>query len=175
MENREFNPMAAKMRKVGICMNFLMGITLSFFLSLIGMAASGHFQVKGWLISFAASTVLSIMIGFLIPIHKIGTALCTKLGFKERTLPFHCFESLISDLFYTPAMSFAMVGLAWIGLKRQFAALIENGTPADALPQITFLQLFLPSLAVTLIAGYFLIFILQPLFLKLVVKTPQGN
>ena len=166
--------MAKQMRKVGFCMNFLMGISLSFFLSLIGMASSGHFEVKGWLVSFAASTILSILIGFCVPIHKIGTVLGIKIGLKERTLPFHLFSSLVSDCFYTPFMSFSMVALAYLGMKKQFAAAIANGAPADSLPQITFLQIFLPSLAVTMIAGYFLILVLQPLFLKILIKKPES-
>ena len=142
--------MSKQMRKVGFCMNFLMGISLSFFLSLIGMASSGHFEVKGWLVSFAASSILSIL---------IGSALGTKIGLKERTLPFHLFESFVSDCFYTPLMSFSMVALAYLGMKKQFVAAIANGAPADSLPQITFLQIFLPSLIVTMIAGYFLILV----------------
>ena len=174
MENKAPNEMGAKMRKVGICMNFMMGVSLSFFLSLIGMASSGHFQVKGWLISFAASTVLSILIGFCIPIHKIGSALCTKLGLKERTLPFHLVGTLISDCFYTPLLSFSMVALAYMGMKKQFAAAIAAGAPAESLPQITFLQLFIPSLVLTMIAGYVLIFVLQPLFLKILLKEKRA-
>ncbi len=166
--------MAKQMRKVGFCMNFLMGISLSFFLSLIGMAASGHFEVNGWLMSFAASTILSILIGFCVPIHKIGTLLGIKIGLKERTLPFHLFSSLVSDCFYTPFMSFSMVALAYLGMKKHFAAAIANGVPADSFPQITFLQIFLPSLAVTMIAGYFLILVLQPLFLKILIKKPES-
>ncbi|MBQ9622246.1 MAG: hypothetical protein IJR39_02750 [Treponema sp.] len=173
MENMNQNEMAAKMRKVGICMNFMMGVSLSFFLSLIGMASSGHFQVKGWLVSFAASTILSILIGFCIPIHKIGTALCTKLGLKERTLPFHLVGSLISDCFYTPLMSFSMIALAYYGMKKQLEAAIASGAPAESLPQITFLQMFIPSLVLTMIADYFLIFTLQPLFLKILLKKSK--
>jgi len=165
--------MAKQMRKVGFCMNFLMGISLSFFLSLIGMASSGHFEVKGWLVSFAASTILSILIGFCVPIHKIGTVLGIKIGLKERTLPFHLFSSLVSDCFYTPFMSFSMVALAYLGMKKQIAAAIANGAPADSLPQITFLQMFLPGLAVTMVAGYFLILGLQPVFLKILLRKQE--
>lgn len=175
MENMNQIEMAKKMRKVGFCMNFLMGISLSFFLSLIGMAASGHFEIKGWLLSFVASCILSILIGFCLPIHKVGTFLGNKIGLKERTLPFHLFESLVSDCFYTPLLSFSMVALAYLGMKRQLAAAIANGAPADSLPQITFLQMFLPSLILTMIAGYFLIFILQPLFLKILLKNPAPS
>ena len=60
-------------------------------------------------------------------------------------------------------------------MKKQFAAAIANGAPADSLPQITFLQIFLPSLAVTMIAGYFLILVLQPLFLKILIKKPEPS
>lgn len=173
MENLNQKEIAARMRKVGICMNFMMGVSLSFFLSLIGMVSSGHFQVKGWLISFLASTILSILIGFIIPIHKISSKICTKLGLKERTLSFHLVGSFISDCFYTPLMSFSMVALAYMGMKKQLEAAIAGGAPTEALPQITFLQLFIPSLVITMLAGYFLIFTLQPLFLKILLKKSK--
>lgn len=170
METDKIN---VNMRKISICMNFMMGVTLSFFLSLVGMLSSGHFEVKGWLINFAASCVLSIAIGFLVPIHKIGSALSLKMGFQERSLPFHCFESLVSDCIYTPIMSFAMVSLAYMGVKKSIEAAAEKGTPVEFLPQISFMQMFLPGLAITMIAGYFLILILQPLFLKMLLKKPE--
>ena len=50
--------MKKKMRKVGIEINFCMGITLSFFLSLVGTLSSGHFTVPGWLLSFLVSTII---------------------------------------------------------------------------------------------------------------------
>jgi hypothetical protein len=173
MENSFNKPDAAQIRKVGICMNFMMGISLSLFLSLIGMSSSGHFEVKGWILSFIASSVLSILIGFCLPVHKTGIAICKKMGLKERTLGFHLVESLVSDIFYTPLMSFSMVGLAYFGMKKQIAAAIANGAPADSLPQITFLQMFLPGLAVTMIAGYFLILGLQPVFLKILLRKQE--
>ncbi len=160
------------MRKIGLIMNILMGVSLSFALSLCGLVFSGHFAIKAWLLSFALSTVLSLLIGFCLPVHKIGCTLCEKLGLKERTLPFHCVDSLISDLFYTPLITLLMVALSFFGAHRSIEQAIANGASAESLPQIQFLPMFLHSLLVSLVLGYLLIFILQPLYLKiLLAKT----
>ncbi|MCR4656039.1 MAG: hypothetical protein K5770_07415, partial [Lachnospiraceae bacterium] len=70
------------MRKVGMKMNILMGVSLSFGLSLTGNLSSGHFTVPGFLISFLASTVVSIIIGFLVPMRKLETAAVSKAGLE---------------------------------------------------------------------------------------------
>lgn len=167
MENNE---VAMQMRKTGRIMNILMGLSLSFFLSLIGLAFSGHFAVKAWIVSFLASFIVSLLIGFCLPVRKAGLAICRSCGLKERTLAFHCMDSLISDIFYTPLITLLMVALAFMGAKKGIEAAIANGAPADLLPQLSFMPMFLHSLLISMIAGYILIFILQPLFLKLLLR-----
>ena len=146
------------MRKIGFCMNVLMGVSLSFALSLIGILFSGHFTLSGWLISFAASTVLSLLIGFIIPVRKISTALIKKAGVKERSFAAHRLDSFISDIIYTPFITFAMVFIAY-----------KNAVSHGA--QFSFVPMYFHSLAISLLAGYVFIFILQPLYLKLLLKN----
>ena len=107
--------MRKKTRKVGIEMNLCMGITLSFFLSLVGTLSSGHFTVSGWLLSFLISTVISIVIGLLIPMNKVMEAVDRKAGLQSGSLGARFLDSLISDLIYTPLLTLCMVGFAyWI-------------------------------------------------------------
>ena len=87
-----------KMRKIGMTVSICMGITMSFFLSLIGTAVSGHFTVPGWIISFLISTVVSLVIGFIIPIKKVTDGAVRALKLQPRSLVARCVESLISDI-----------------------------------------------------------------------------
>ncbi len=171
MENKMNDASMAKTeRKIKNLMSIFMGVSLSFFLSFVGVLSSGHFTLIGWLLSFFISALISIIVGLVIPIRKICTACCAKCGFKERTLPFHLLDSLISDLIYTPFLTFVMGFLACFMAKRQVAKAFEAGTDPKLLPQIDFFQLFLPAVILTIIVGYFLIFILQPLFMKFLLK-----
>ncbi len=145
---------AMMIKKIGRRMSILMGITLSFCLSLLGNLTSGHFTLSGFLISFAASTLISLIIGFLVPIKKVGDGICNALHLKPRSLPAHCAESFLSDLIYTPVITLAMVALAW-----KMAA--AHGA------QMPFLPVFLHSLLLSMIVGYVLIFILMPVYLRL--------
>lgn len=149
------------MKKAGRKISLCMGITLSFFLSLIGLASSGKFTLSGWLISFVISTVISLVIGFIVPIKKVNDAACTKLGLIPGRLSTRCFESLLSDLIFTPIITFCMVYLA-------FSKAVSMGAP------VRFLPMFLHSLAICMIAGFILIFIFTPLFVKLIIR-PQKN
>lgn len=171
-EKNAMNPQAAiARRKIGIKMNVLMGISLSFALSLLGFLSSGHFALLPWLISFVLSTILSLLIGFCLPVRKTAETLCKKFGLKERSLSSLALDSLISDIFYTPLITLLMVFIAFSGAKKSIEAAIANGAPAASLPQIQFLPIFLHSLLISMIAGYILIFVLQPLFLRILTRN----
>ena len=145
------------MRKVGMKMSVMMGVSLSFALSLIGNLASGHFTAKGFLISFIASTIVSLIIGFFVPIRKLEKSASDKAGLEEGSVKAKCLGTLISDLIYTPVITLLMVFLAYQGAKRQ-------GAP------VTFGSMFVPSLIISLIAAYILIFFLQPIYLRIAMK-----
>ena len=160
--------MEQKMKKIGLIMNVLMGVSLSFVLSLTGLIASSHFQVRAWLLSFFLSFVLSLLIGFFVPVRKIVLSACKKLNLSERTLAFHCADSFVSDLIYTPPITLLMVTLAFLGAKKGMNEAVSSGVPLESLPQLHFLPMFLHSLVISMIVGFVLIFILQPLFLRIV-------
>ena len=145
------------MKKIGMKMNILMGVSLSFGLSLVGNLTSGHFTVPGFLISFVTSMILSLIIGFVVPIRKITGNALRKRGLKEGETKAKLLDSCISDLIYTPIITLLMVFLAYSQAKR-------GGAP------VSFLSMFLPSLIISLIVGFILIYILQPVYLKLLLK-----
>ena len=149
-----------KMKKIGMTVSICMGITMSFFLSLIGTGLSGHFTVPGWLISFLVSTVVSLLIGFLIPMKKVTDGATKALKLKPQSLPARCVESFISDIIYTPLITFIMVFIA-------YKSAISHGAPAESM---NLGKMFLGSLWICLAAGFVLIFIFMPIFIKIAMK-----
>ncbi len=97
------------MRKKAITYSLLMSVSISLFLSLFGLGISGHFTIPGWIVSFVLSTIISIIIGFIVPMKKITMALENKLPSKPAVF---FVSALISDVIYTPIISASMVALA---------------------------------------------------------------
>lgn len=144
-------------KKISRQMSVLMGVTLSFCLSLVGNLTSGHFTVAGFIISFVISTIISLIIGFLVPMKKVTDYLDKKLGLKPGKIGTRLFDTLISDLIYTPIITFAMVTMA-------YKQATSHGAPLKYLPMLGKSEL------ICMIVGYVLIFIFMPLFMKWVLK-----
>ena len=53
-------------------------VGMSVLLSLLGNLMSGRFSLIGFLISTAVSIAVSLVIGFLLPMQKVGSAACRK-------------------------------------------------------------------------------------------------
>lgn len=154
--------MEKKMKKVGIQMNILMGITLSFFLSLTGnLTAKGGFKPVAFIVSFILSTLISLIIGFIIPMRKVEGGITKALGLRERSLPANIISALISDIIYSPIITLAMIILA------RKMAMKSSGGNAELPP---FIVMFLGSLVLSFVIAFIIILILTPLFLKLVMK-----
>ena len=178
--------MKETMKKISIRMSLYMGLAMSLTLSLVENISSKRFSFPIFLITLGASFVISVLIGLVIPMGKIGQA-ATK-NMKQGGLGARALESLISDLIYTPVITLAMVWLvqnlvpvfAGMAAKQsvklqggskeamELAALEANEEAAANLPP--FAIMFLTSLALCFVIGYVLIFILQPLFMKLLFK-----
>lgn len=158
--------MKEQMKKISFHMAIRMSILMSLCLALVGTLSSGHFTIPGYLLSFVASTIISLLIGLIIPVGKISSDVCKKLKMKPHSLPERCMSSLISNLIYTPLMTLIMVSLAYAMVMKQ----------SGGMAQISFLPMFLKSLILTFIVGYVLIFIFMPLFLgQLMKKYGPGN
>ena len=147
-------------KKIGRGMSIRMALLMSFFLSLVGTLTSGHFTVVGFLLSFVVSTIISLLIGLIVPMGKVTEGACRKVGLKPRTIGNRLLSSLISDLIYTPLMTFCMVFMAY-----KMAMIQSHG-----MAQLNFLKMFLPSLAITFVVGYVLIFIFTPIFMGQLMK-----
>lgn len=152
--------MNEQMKKIGREMGIRMGILMSFCLALTGTLSSGHFTPVGFLLSFVVSAIISIIIGFVVPVGKITGDACRKVGFNQGTIKERLLSSLISNLIYTPLMTFVMVLLAYTMAMKQ----------SGGMAQLSFLPMFLHSLVICFIVGYILIFIFQPLFMKQLLK-----
>ena len=146
------------MKKIGRQISIRMGIVLSFFLSLVGNLASGHFALPGWLISFVISTMVSLIIGFLVPMKNVTEGASRKLGLQPGRIGTRCVESLVSDLIYTPIITLLMVAFAYFMAVRQGA-------------RLHFLPMFLSSLGLCMIVGFVLIFLLQPIIMRRVFRS----
>lgn len=137
-------------------MSLLMGFTMSLILSLVGTLVGGHFTVQSWLLSFGISFVISLIIGFVIPMKPLCDAITGKLRRNKKNFLANLIDSLIANTLYTPLMSATMVWMAWCHIP------LEHRPP--------FMALYAPSLAVTFIVGWIVIFVVQPLFLKALFK-----
>lgn len=141
-------------------MNVMMGVLMSLVLSFVGTYTSGHFSIESFITCSIISMVISIMLGFVIPIRKICKDMCKKMNLKDDSLPARIVNALISDMLYTPLITFIMVGFS---ISRIVKA--SNGQA-----QIPFIPVFLRSLLICFCVGYVVIFIFQPLLLKYLLR-----
>lgn len=155
------------MKKVMVLMTVSMGFIMSLVLSLIGTLMGGHFTVPSWLVSFAISFVISLVIGFIVPIKKVSDAVCRKVGVVAESPKGNLVSGVVSDLIYTPIITVTMVSIMITNAaKAMKAAGVTEGIPTigRALPA---------SLIVSLVVGYVVIIIAQPILLKLFI--PKGG
>lgn len=153
------------MRKMGVIMNLLMGFFMSLILSFTGTMFGGHFTVPGWLMSFGISLIISWVIGFIVPIKKLGDAFCNKCKTNPMSFKGTLLSALISNAIYTPFITVVMV-----------CVMVTNAAkhaPEGMGPRIS--QVLPGSLVVCLIVGYIAICILQPLLLKLLMKGKKDE
>ena len=147
------------MKKIGRGMGILMAVTLSFFLSFVGTFTSGNFTLPGFIVSFIASTVVSLLIGLIVPIKPLSDGICDKLHLQPKTFGRRCMDALISDVIYTPVMTLLMVGLAYFMSAK-------HGAPIP----VPFGLMFLKSLGISMIVGFILAYIFTPLYLGMLIK-----
>ncbi len=143
------------MKKISRQMSVLMGLTLSFFLSLTGNLASGKFTVIGFIISFVVSFIISVAIGLLVPMRKVNDAVDRKLGLAPGKPSTHAVESLVSDFIYTPIITLTMIALAYKNAVSHGAKGLKFG------------PMFGKALLLSLVIGFILVLIFTPLYMKL--------
>ncbi|HAG14231.1 MAG TPA: hypothetical protein DCG49_10270 [Ruminococcus sp.] len=142
------------MKKIGMQMNICLSITLSFVLTLIGVLR--HFTIIGFLLSFILSLIISFAIGCLLPMPRIRTAVCKKANAAEHSKKGNLVCSLVSDLIYTIPITICNVFLGY----RQAAS---HG--AD----VSFLRMLIPSLLISLVVAFVLLYFATPFFLNRII------
>lgn len=149
--------MKKEMIMMGLKMNVVMGLTLSFFLSLqgnfLGYLESGTFSVPSWLISFLISFLFSFVVCLIVPMRKVTDAVIQKSKLDPSSFPCRCLVTFVSDCIFTPIMTLLMVYIAYKGA-------VNHGA------QMPFMPMFLKSLLFSMISGFILILIFQPIFLR---------
>lgn len=147
-------------------MTVLMGFTMSLVLSFTGTLAGGHFTVQSWLFSFGISFLLSLAIGFIVPVKKAGDAFCKKCRTVPECPKGNFLSALISNLIYTPLLTIVMVGIMVMKATAQIPVLSKRlEIMAHAV---------VPSLIICFVVGYVAIVIFQPLFIRLLMgKRPD--
>ena len=145
------------MKKVGLQMSLLMGLSMSFFLSLIGTLSSGSFTIGNFLSGFAISAAVGLLITFLVPARKISASVHQKAGRDPKSLSARLTDAVISALLYSPLMTFIMISIAY-----------RRATSHGAV--IPFAPMLIRGEIISLIAAFILGFLLPPVLLKLVMK-----
>ena len=107
--------------------------------------------------SFLESLVISLVIGFLVPMKKVGDAACEKAGIKDKPLACRFLESLVSDLIYTPIITFVMVFMAYKNAT-------SHGAPLHFGPMLG------RSMLISLVVAYLFIFLVTPNYMKFLLK-----
>lgn len=155
------------MKKVGIIMSVLMGVTMSFCLSLTNSIVSADkFDMTQFLISFGASTVLSLIIGFIVPMKKVEDGACKAMKLRENSVPAKLVSAFISDIIYTPILTLSMIIIV-----RKMVMKMSHGHAV--LPP--FATMFIKSFILSLAVAYIIILIVTPIFLKLSLKLAGVN
>ena len=105
------------------------------------------------------SSVISLLIGFIIPMGKVSEGARIKAGLERGSIKARLLETLISDLIYTPVITIAMI------------AIVRAMVPEQALESMPpFGIMFIRSLLMCFVAGFVLIFLLMPIFRNMAFK-----
>lgn len=151
------------MKKIMALMSVLMGFVMSFVLSLVGTLVGGHFSIQSWMLSFGISLVLSIIIGFVVPVKPLGDKFCNKHNVVPESPKGNFCSALISNLIYTPFLTIVMVSTMVLMATKE--------VPSWQARLNILGHALIPSLIVCFVVGYVAITIFQPLFVKLIINS----
>ncbi|SEK28751.1 hypothetical protein [Ruminococcus albus] len=154
-------------KKIRSQMSIMMGITLSLCLSFVGTFTSGNFTPVAFMKSFLESLVISLVIGYLVPMKLLEDKACEKAGITGKHLPCRALGSLISDLIYTPIITIFMVTINFVKI------------PAEHRP--TYIIMLGKSMLISFVVAYLIVFLVADNFMKLILKSngvgrpPEGG
>ncbi len=133
-------------------LSIFLGISVAFVSSIVGPLSSGHFSILSFIVTFFISTVISVLIGVFVPFGRIVRKITR--NFRDFSLKKRALVSLIYDLIFTPFTGTMMVIMAYNNVSK-------HGAP------VTFLSMFIRSVCMIVIIGYVVIFILFPVYCKM--------
>jgi hypothetical protein len=145
----------------------MMGITLSLCLSFVGTFTSGSFTIGGFMVSFLESLVISLVIGYFVPMKRLEDKACEKAGITGKPLACRALGSLISDLIYTPIITIFMVTINFVKI------------PAAHRPPYVFM--LGKSMLISLVVAYLIVFLAAENYIKFIMKRsgvdrpPEGR
>ena len=138
-------------------MGLLMGFSMSFVLTLVGMSSAGKLTLPGFLLSFTVSFLISILAGKIIPAKRIAAEWTRKLNLEPGSLKARLLDALVTDLAYSPFMTLVMVSIAYFQATSHGA-------------KIPFIPMLLKSELISFAMAFVLGFVLPPLFVKILMK-----
>ena len=143
------------MKKAGMKMSLLMGGTMSFVLSFIGLLSSGRFTIIGFLKNFLISFAIGALLGTIVPMKKISDRLIDRLDLERGSVKARIIESLVSALVFSPLMTFIMVYMA-------YSQAVAHGA------RLSFWPMLLRSEIISAICAFVLSFIISPVYARLI-------
>ena len=143
-------------KKIKLHMSLMMGITLSACLSFVGTFTSGSFTPVAFIVSFLESLVISLIIGYFVPMKQLEDKACEKAGITDKPLACRALGSLISDLIYTPVITTAMVTMAYFK--------IQGGKPP-------YIIMWGKSMLISLLVAYLIVFLVAQNYMKFIMKS----
>ena len=153
--------------KIKFQMSIMMGVTLSLCLSFVGTFTSGSFTPAAFVVSFLESLLISLVIGYFVPMKLLDDKACEKAGITGKPLACRALGSLISDLVYTPIITIFMVTI-------NFVKIPEAHRP----PYFIMLG---KSMLISLVVAYLIVFLVAENFMKFILKRngvggpPEGG
>lgn len=144
-------------KKISREISLLMGLTMSCVLTVVGLVSSGQFTFQKFLISFPLSFIISLIIGLFIPMKEISNTLVRKCHFTSGTLKARLLEALVTDVLFSPLMTFIMVFMAW-----------KQATAHGA--RIPFGPMLLRAEIISFIAAFVLGYLVTPVITGFVLK-----
>ena len=153
---------AEAMRNYGKKMSLCMGIMMSLCLSAIGLLSANAFTPYAFLLNFAISFVIVSIVSRFFDAGMISMKVLRKKGIDPKSFKGRVLQALISDLIYSPIMTFVMVTIA-------YAMAARNGI------KIPYILMLLKGMAVSFVAAFFLCLIFTPIFEKILMKKAMSE
>ena len=148
------------MNRIDRKMSILLGLTLSFVLSLIGVVASGNFTIVRFFNSFMITFLVSLLIISVIPIRSIGEYFIHKFNLRRGSRGYRAVCALIFDLLLCPIMALVM---------SYYAYRIQNDHGA----QLNFAQMSIKGIIASTLLGFACSYLMTPILLKLVYRSEE--